>query len=150
MIRCHRRDLEARCRQRGCTLENVRPCIVSEDGDLLTVDETHAAYPRGRPVSVRAVRVGAASPATATPRGGPGTELKKLLRMVGVKASPTCPCNAHAAQMDRWGPDECENRLDEIVGWLGAEAQKRRLPFSAVVAGQLARLAIRRARKSAS
>jgi hypothetical protein len=24
----------------------VRPCIVSEDGDQITVDETHSAYPR--------------------------------------------------------------------------------------------------------
>lgn len=49
MIRCHRRHLEARCRQRGYTLEQVRPCIVSEDGDRLVVDETHEAYPRAKP-----------------------------------------------------------------------------------------------------
>jgi hypothetical protein len=46
MIRCHLRHLEARCRQRGYTLDEVRPCIVSEDGDQITVDETHPAYPR--------------------------------------------------------------------------------------------------------
>ena len=46
MIRCHRRHLEARCRERGYTLEQVRPCIVSETGDRLVVDETHPAYPR--------------------------------------------------------------------------------------------------------
>jgi hypothetical protein len=45
MIRCHLRHLEARCRQRGYTLDEVRPCIVSEDGDQITVDETHPAYP---------------------------------------------------------------------------------------------------------
>ncbi len=45
MIRCHLRHLEARCRQRGYTLEQVRPCIVSQDGDQITVDETHPAYP---------------------------------------------------------------------------------------------------------
>jgi hypothetical protein len=27
----------------------VRACIVSEDGDLITVDETHQAYPRAKP-----------------------------------------------------------------------------------------------------
>jgi hypothetical protein len=46
MIRCRLRHLEARCRQRGYTLDEVRPCIVTQDGDMITVDETHAAYPR--------------------------------------------------------------------------------------------------------
>ena len=49
MIRCHIAHLEARCRQRGYTLEQVRPCIVSQDGDRLVVDETHPAYPRAKP-----------------------------------------------------------------------------------------------------
>ena len=48
MIRCRLRHLEARCRQRGYTLDEVRPCIVSEEGDLIAVDETHPAYPRER------------------------------------------------------------------------------------------------------
>ena len=46
MIACKLKHLAARCAQRGYTLEEVRPCIVSEDGDQITVDETHAAYPR--------------------------------------------------------------------------------------------------------
>jgi hypothetical protein len=33
---------------RGYTLAEVRPCVVSEDGDMITVDETHKAYPRER------------------------------------------------------------------------------------------------------
>jgi hypothetical protein len=49
MIRCHLRHLEARCRQRGYTLDEVRPCIVTQDGDQITVDETHPAYPRVKP-----------------------------------------------------------------------------------------------------
>jgi len=49
MIRCHLSHLQARCRQRGYTLEEVRPCIVSQDGDQITVDETHPAYPRAKP-----------------------------------------------------------------------------------------------------
>ena len=48
MITCPLLHLEQRCRERGYTLEEVRPCIVSEDGDTITVDETHAAYPRAR------------------------------------------------------------------------------------------------------
>jgi hypothetical protein len=49
MIRCHRRHLEERCRQRGYTLEQVAACIVSQDGDQITVDEKHPAYPRAKP-----------------------------------------------------------------------------------------------------
>ena len=49
MIRCQLAHLEARCRQRGYTLEQVRPCIISQDGDRLVVDETHKAYPRAKP-----------------------------------------------------------------------------------------------------
>lgn len=45
MIRCRLQHLAARCRQRGYTLDEVRACIVSEDGDTITVDETHPAYP---------------------------------------------------------------------------------------------------------
>jgi hypothetical protein len=48
MITCHLAHLEARCRERGYTLDEVRPCIVSQDGNRITVDETHAAYPRAR------------------------------------------------------------------------------------------------------
>jgi hypothetical protein len=49
MITCRLADLEQRCRERGYTLDEVRPCIVSEDGDVITVDETHASYPRAKP-----------------------------------------------------------------------------------------------------
>ena len=49
MITGRRTAFEARCRQRGYTLEQVLPCIVSEDGDSITVDETHPAYPRAKP-----------------------------------------------------------------------------------------------------
>jgi len=41
-----RSNFEARLAQRGYTLDEVRPCIVSEDGDTITVDVDHQAYPR--------------------------------------------------------------------------------------------------------
>jgi len=46
MINCRLSQLEDRCRQRGYTLDEVRACIVSEDGDTITVDVDHPAYPR--------------------------------------------------------------------------------------------------------
>ena len=48
MIHCRLAHLEARCKERGYSLDEVRPCIVSQDGDRITVDETHPAYPRRR------------------------------------------------------------------------------------------------------
>ena len=49
MISCRIGHLEQRCRERGYTLDEVRPCIVSQDGDEITVDEDHPAFPRPRP-----------------------------------------------------------------------------------------------------
>lgn len=79
---------------------------------------------------------------------GPGAELKEMLSWLGIKAAPTCACNQRAAQMNIWGADECERRLDEIVGWLREEATKRKLPFVEAAARKVVQLAIQRARKS--
>lgn len=46
MISCHRSHLEARCRERGYSLDEVRECVVSQDGDTIVVDVEHPAYPR--------------------------------------------------------------------------------------------------------
>ena len=46
MIACSLHHLELRCRQRGYTLNEVRACIVSQDGDEIVVDPDHPAYPR--------------------------------------------------------------------------------------------------------
>ena len=81
--------------------------------------------------------------------GGPGTELKALLSgwPLYVTATEDCPCNSHAGQMDAWGPAECERRIDEIVGWLRAEAGRRGLPFLDAAGRVLVRRAIRNARR---
>ncbi len=89
----------------------------------------------------------------AAGRGGPGTELKSLLSdWLGFTAEPGCACERRALVMDMWGPDECERRIDEIVGWLREEHSKRRdagetrLPWTDFGATQLVKLACRRAR----
>ena len=48
MITGARYLFEQRISERGYTLDAVRACIVSEDGDTVTVDEAHPAYPRAR------------------------------------------------------------------------------------------------------
>lgn len=131
---------------RGYTLDEVRPCIVSEDGDQITVDVDHPAYPREpKP------RFVPPPPAPPAPTAGPGTELKAILRnWLGIVATPNCSCNARARQMDEWGPDECERRIPEIVDWLQEQATARKLPFVRFAGEQAVKLAIRRARKKAA
>lgn len=146
MITCHRNHLISRCRERGYTLDEVRACIVGEDGDQITVDIDHPAYPReAKPGFVPP------QPQPAAPTHGPGTELKKLLKKIGITATPTCSCNARARRMDEEEarePGWCEAHLDEIVGWLREEAEKRGLPFVDMAGRLLVRRAVRLAKKS--
>lgn len=85
-------------------------------------------------------------------RTGPGTELSKLLKRFGIQPTPTCQCRAKAAQMDAWGPDECERpeRIEEVVAVMRAEAEARGLPFLDAVGRLLVKRAIRNARRAAS
>lgn len=140
MIACHRKHLAARCLQRGYTLEEVAPCIVEEHGDRLLVDPNHPTYPREP-------KPGFKPPEAQPVPPGPGTHLKRLLGRIGIKASPTCSCNAKARTMDARGCDWCEEHMDEIVGWLRDEAAKRKLPFIDAIGRVLVRRAISNARK---
>lgn len=46
---CHKKYLEARCNERGYTLEEVWPCVTAEHpGDMVTIDTNHPAYPKKR------------------------------------------------------------------------------------------------------
>lgn len=52
------------------------------------------------------------------PGYGPGSELKAILASVDINPSAGCDCNRKAMQMDLWGVKGCEERFDEIVGWM--------------------------------
>ncbi len=54
--------------------------------------------------------------------GGPGTELRRLFREIGVKDKAGCNCKELAGQMDAWGVCGCRARLPEIVAELKAKA----------------------------
>ena len=90
----------------------------------------------------------APEPVTAS---GPGTELSRLLKRFGISPTPTCQCRSKAAQMDAWGPDECERpeRIAEVVAVMRAEAEARGLPFLDVAGRLLVRRAIANARRNA-
>jgi hypothetical protein len=141
VIDCRRAQLASRCRERGYTLEEVRACIVSEDGDTITVDETHSSYPR-------TPKPGFVLP-PPVPTSGPGTELSRLLKRFGIEPTPTCKCRAKAAQMNAWGCDECAKpeRIDEVVAVMREEAKARSLPFLDAAGRVLVRRAISNARK---
>jgi hypothetical protein len=94
MIRCHLAHLEARCRERGYTLEQVRPCIVSQDGDQITVDETHPAYPRAKPGLGDMVAAGLDAIGVTKER------VQAVASAVGVK---DCGCAKRQAALNRLG-----------------------------------------------
>lgn len=133
MITCDKKYLESRCKERGYTLEEVMPCVVSQDGDEWTIDVDHPAYPK-----------------LPKETHGPGTELKKLLSRVGITSGPTCSCNKRAKVMDERGVEWCEQNKAEIVGWLREEAGKRKLPFIDLAGYAILNLAIKRAKKANS
>jgi len=82
---------------------------------------------------------------------GPGCQLKRILEAWGFVAQPGCKCEARAATMDAWGPDECStpDRAKEILDWLKEEADARGLPFISTVASLGVKRAIKLARKNA-
>lgn len=104
------------------------------DGVWLHIDRGSAGPNAAREALVAALR-------------GPGTELKALLRKIGIVAKPGCACNKRAQAMDENGCDWCEENIALIDSWLAEEAKKRKLPYLSVAGRALIRMAIRRARK---
>jgi hypothetical protein len=76
--------------------------------------------------------------------------LAKILARFGFKERPNCKCALHAEMMDRWGHEQCLERLNEITAWLQQEAHARGLPFSATLARQLIKRAIVKAKRRSS
>jgi hypothetical protein len=85
---------EARCRERGYTLEQVRPCIVSQAGDQITVDETHPAYPWAKPGLGDMVATGLSAVGITKER------VQAVASKVGIK---DCGCAKRQAALNRLG-----------------------------------------------
>lgn len=49
---------------------------------------------------------------------GPGTELARYLRQMGIAAGAGCDCKAKQATMDQWGVAGCRERRATIVEWI--------------------------------
>lgn len=146
MITTHKDNLIQRCLQRGYSLDDVYACVVKKDGDIWTIDETHESYPKvPKPVAEQSKN--SQQPEAIDIGEGSGTELKKLLKMIGITSSPTCGCNAKAKTMNEKGVEWCKNNIDIIVSWLKEEADKRGLPFYTFIAKKLVKIAIGRAER---
>jgi hypothetical protein len=94
MITCRLSHLDARCRQRGYTLDEVRPCIVRQHGDLIVVDETHPAYPRAKPGLGDMVAAGLAAVGITKERA------QAVATAVGVK---DCGCKKRQERLNQLG-----------------------------------------------
>jgi hypothetical protein len=59
------------------------------------------------------------------PKGGPGTELKKLLAGMGYVTTESCPCNARARLMDENGVQWVKDNRETVIDWLEEQAKER-------------------------
>jgi hypothetical protein len=78
---------------------------------------------------------------------GPGAELKKILKTIGIESTADCACNRHAAKMDADGPDLCEKNIEEILDNLKKEADSRGM--GTVFVRPFVKMAVMRAIKKA-
>lgn len=76
---------------------------------------------------------------------GPGTELAKLIRKLGVIGCNKC--GKHAQTMNLNGCEWCVKNEDLILSWLKESAKERKLPFIDMIARRFIRRAIRNARE---
>jgi hypothetical protein len=58
---------------------------------------------------------------------GCGTNLKAMLKKIGIQATENCSCNARAKVMDLQGVQWNKDNIETILDWLHEEATKRDL-----------------------
>jgi hypothetical protein len=140
---------------RGYSFEQISACIISDDNNIITADITHPAYPRPQNFTHKEfldfIQEKTKNKDISTPNTdeefihGVGTELKTILKIIGITSTPNCSCNAKAKLMNQNGIQWCKDNIDTIVVWLKEEATRRNLPFFTYAAKKLVKLAISRA-----
>ena len=151
----HKENLIARCEQRGYSLEEVQSCVVEKlANDIWVIDVDHPAYPSkskenfAHPSYRIMENIKNGNIKNSTDIGeGVGTELKKLLSFMNIRATPNCSCNKRAKMMNEKGISWCKKNLDTICLWLKEESEKRKIPFFKYGAKKLIKLAISRAER---
>jgi hypothetical protein len=129
MITTDKKNLYEKCRERLYDIKDVMDCVISQEGDMWTIDVDHPKYP-------------------ATLHSGVGTQLKKILSTIGIKSTINCSCTTRAIKMNSLGQQWCKDNRDIIIGWLKEEANKRKLPFVKFAGYKLIDWAIKRAEKN--
>lgn len=76
-----KRQFEQRLIQRGATWESAAACIISDDGEMVTVDVDHPAYPRA-------------------PDQGLGDTVSPWLAKLGVRPRQECGCKKRQAWLN--------------------------------------------------
>lgn len=101
MIRCHKSQLENRCRQRGYKLADVMGCVVEQDGDRWLIDPDHPDYPRKREKWRPPVAVGDLVERGLTAVGITKERIEKLTRSEGKPGG--CGCGARKKWLNEVG-----------------------------------------------
>lgn len=129
------------CEDRDYDLNDVMDCVVDKNGDMWTIDEHHAKYPKIKinkdPIIIKNHDIGE----------GVGTELKKILSWLNIHADKTCSCNLKAKTMNDNGIDWCKKNKELILSWLQEEAIKRNMSFPKYIVSKILNIAIYKASK---
>lgn len=81
-------------------------------------------------------------------RIGVGAIISRWLKFTKLFMFKPCACEYRATLMNSWGPDICEQRIDEIIGWFKEEAKNQDLPFSSKAMKLIIQRAINKSRKA--
>lgn len=144
LITTDKNNLLHRCRTRGYDLRDVMPCVVSQDGDTWTIDTDHESYPHPKYHPDHPINEEIKPPEIGE---GVGTELKKLLSLIGINSSPTCKCNRRAKIINENGVEWAKENVEEISSWMEEEAKNRNLPYFKYVGKKIIKLAIFKAER---
>ena len=101
MIRCHRQQLEDRCKQRGYTLAEVMPCVAEQDGDRWLIDVDHPAYPRKNKNAWTPIMVGDLVEKALTSVGITQERVERLTRTDGKPGG--CGCQGRKKWLNEAG-----------------------------------------------
>jgi len=151
----HKNNLIARCEQRGYNIDDVMGCVVKKKtDDIWVINVDHPAYPKFPKDNpdhpsyriMKDIKSGKIKN-TKDIGEGVGTELKKLLSWMNIKATENCDCNNKAKHLNEKGIDWCKQNIDTICVWLKEEADKRKIPFFKYGAAKLVKFAIFRAER---
>lgn len=80
------------------------------------------------------------------PQFGVGSELKKLLKKIGIELPQNCTCNSKLTHLDSFEPEIVSEKMRaQVLAWMAKDASARALYFDAEKAEKILEIAVRRA-----